>query len=147
MSSDNKEKQTAQKTKKGTQPTLKALPSESLKDLIQKGLDSKYRVFAPVKTDDLVTFEQITSPEEAFLEGITTRMSPKSLLFPRTETVFSYRIRKEEILVQDRDADFAPPTILFGCRPCDAASFPIMDRLFQWDYQDRFWNERRKSMS
>lgn len=144
MSDDNQEKVAAERPQQKTQPTLKALRPENLKDLVQKGLELGYRVFAPVKSDDLVTFERINRPDEVFLESITTRMSPKSILFPRTEKVFSYRIAKEEIALDDQK-EVAPPTILFGCRPCDAASFPIMDRLFQWDYQDRFWNERRKA--
>jgi len=145
MTGDSKEKQNAEQVEKTRQPILKTLRVENLNDLVRKGLDLGYRVFAPVKDDQLVTFEQISSPEEAFLDGITSRTSPKSVLFPRTERIFSYKIRKDEIVVED-NADISQPTMIFGCRPCDAASFPIMDRLFQWDYQDRFWIERRKGM-
>ncbi len=123
---------------------MKVLDARNVKALVQKGLGLGYRVFAPVKDDKLVTFEQVSSPEQVFLDGIITKMSPKSAIFPRTERVFSYRIRKGDVVIEDKD-DFVAPTIIFGCRPCDAASFPIMDRVFQWDYQDKFWNERRKA--
>ncbi|MDP2895298.1 MAG: 4Fe-4S dicluster domain-containing protein [bacterium] len=142
--SDEEAKVTVQEAEKKSQPVLKTLRPENLSVLIQKGLDLGYKVFAPVKDGELVTFEQISGPGEVFLEGITTRMSPKSVFFPRTEKVFSYRIAKEDIALGDQK-DFAPPTIILGCRPCDAASLPIMDRLFRWDYQDRFWNERREA--
>jgi len=142
MRSDDKKSQQLQRVEKASQPILKALRAENLNDLLRKGLDLGYRVFAPVKRDQLVTFEQISAPQDVFLEGITTRMSPKSVIFPKTEKVFSYRIRKAEIAVEDKK-DFAAPAIIFGCRPCDAASFSIMDRLFQWDYHDKFWIERR----
>ncbi len=144
MSDDNKKKHDTEEPEKTSQPTLKALRAENLKDLVQKGLDLGYRVFAPVKDDELVTFEQIGAPQDLFLDGIATRMSPKAVVFPRTEKIFSYKIGKGEVAVEDKEK-MGQPTIIFGCRPCDAASFPIMDRLFQWDYEDRFWVERRKA--
>jgi ferredoxin len=144
MTAKRQGKENVPESQEKQQPLLKALRVENFNDLIRKALDLGYRVFAPVKRDQLVTFEQITSPEDPFLDGITTRMSPKALTFPRTERIFSYTIRKEDILLQDQQ-NFTQPTIILGCRPCDAASFPIMDRLFQWDYNDKFWIDRRKA--
>jgi ferredoxin len=144
VTSNNPEKLSVKGTEKRNQLILKVLDARNVKALVQKGLELGYRVFAPVKDDELVMFETVSSPEQVFLDGITTKMSPKSAIFPRTERVFSYGIWKGDVLVEDKD-DFVAPTIIFGCRPCDAASFPIMDRVFQWDYQDKFWNERRNA--
>ena len=33
---------------------------------------------------------------------------------------------------------------ILGCRPCDAASLPILDKVFSWDYVDAFYFKRRE---
>jgi len=39
-----------------------------------------------------------------------------------------------------------PPVdqLIIGARPCDAAALPVLDRVFNWDYRDEFYNRRRE---
>ena len=36
-----------------------------------------------------------------------------------------------------------PEQIVIAARPCDAAALPILDHVFNWDFQDEFYNRRR----
>jgi ferredoxin len=38
-----------------------------------------------------------------------------------------------------------PERLLLAVRPCDAAAFPILDHVFNWDCADEFYNRRRKA--
>ena len=36
----------------------------------------------------------------------------------------------------------APETVIWGCRPCDAAGFSSFNAIFNWDYKDEIFNAR-----
>jgi len=38
-----------------------------------------------------------------------------------------------------------PEQIIIGAHPCDAAALPILDKLFNWDPRDDFFNRRREA--
>jgi len=69
--------------------------------------------------------------------------SIKEFFFPRHETICGYRHDGKELILID-----APPfegsQVIFGARPCDAAALPILDKVFAWDFQDRFYQQRRE---
>ncbi len=37
------------------------------------------------------------------------------------------------------------PQVLLAVRPCDAAAFPILDHIFNWDCADEFYNRGRRN--
>jgi ferredoxin len=69
--------------------------------------------------------------------------SIKEFLFPRHETLFSFSAvgRKVELTPVS-----VPPVeqIIVAARPCDAASLPILDHVFNWDDRDALYNRRRE---
>ena len=63
------------------------------KDRIVRLLDElieRYEVIAPVRSDDAVVFDQITSGSEALLGVTSSKLSPKGVFFPRSEVIFLY---------------------------------------------------------
>ena len=102
------------------------------------------RLVAPAREGDRIHFRPVASPDEVvpFTDYINPRNSIKEFFFPRSEPLLRYARTDDGIEIQEPDTPF-PPTILFGCRPCDAASLPIMDALYNWDYRDPLWNARR----
>ena len=44
-----------------------------------------------------------------------------------------------------RPAEPMPEQIVIGAHPCDAAALPILDKLFNWDSRDDFYNRRREA--
>ena len=84
-----------------------------------------------------------TSGKMIFHSAIMPSNSIKEFIFPRSELVCSYRHEGQKLIVTDADP-VTQEQIIFGARPCDAASLPILDKVFAWDYQDRFYQRRRE---
>jgi ferredoxin len=124
----------------------KILPKSNL-DAVIRGLhEAGYRVVGPVRQGRLVTYGEITSAADLALDAIVTRDSIKKFVLPRTEVLARFE-RDATGKVKIADAAAAPqPTVIIGCRPCDAAALPIDDLVFDWDSHDRFWFSRRESV-
>lgn len=102
------------------------------------------RVLAPrCVTDGRVLYAAIESAEQMTLEGfLRPRNSIKEAVFPRHEALYRYRIDNGRIELTD--ALDAPEQVVFGARPCDAAALPILDAVFGWDCEDKFYKTRRQ---
>jgi ferredoxin len=122
--------------------SILSLPKEQIAHLLDE-LIERYDVWAPVRQDDAgmsgpVLFQRISAGREAALEFANSTMSPKEAYLPRTETLFLY----------DGDRVTEPPAaegrVLFGVRPCDAASVLVLDRVFDTaDYPTVYYGQRR----
>ena len=89
-------------------------------------------------------FQQINTPSKMVLDSaIMPSNSIKEFIFPRSETICFYRHEGKNLIVTDAEPAIQEQ-IIFGARPCDSASLPILDKVFAWDYQDRFYQQRRE---
>jgi ferredoxin len=87
----------------------------------------------------------LRSADDLLLDGfVHPANSPKEFVFEKTEKLYSYRIEGSSIELSN-DAEPAPERLLVAVRPCDAAAFPILDHVFNWDCADEFYNRRRKA--
>jgi ferredoxin len=69
-------------------------------------------------------------------------MSPKSLLFPQTESLMTFQKATDSPhpYVFDDAGDKAAPTVVFGIRPCDARGLSVSNKVFQNDrFTDPYW--------
>jgi ferredoxin len=107
-----------------------------LKHIAGKGLE----VFAPVKKDGTHLIEKITENAAIDFTYFITTNSIKEALFPRYEKILSYKISQEGVELEDVAVDKS--IVIFGGHPCDAASIPLMEKLFAWDYKDKFFLQR-----
>ncbi len=115
---------------------------------IAKWLDSliqEYEVFAPVKEDGLIFFDKISSASEAFLDYQNSKMPPKQLLFPQSETLFSYGSTKDTAEIEV-PPNLEKPRLIFGIRPCDAKSFGLLDNVFDGECKDSYYVNRRANI-
>ncbi|MBI2435311.1 MAG: 4Fe-4S dicluster domain-containing protein [Candidatus Hydrogenedentes bacterium] len=73
---------------------------------------------------------------------VRPRNSIKDFLFPRHETLMTYRLSAHDV-----DLHEAPlpeqPLLVLGAHPCDAAALPILDHVFHWDCTDAAYEQRR----
>jgi len=99
-------------------------------------------IFGPKKNDTDSFYGNINNAEEFSFDLILTNRPLKELFFPRSEPLMKYDIKKQEVVVTDFTSQ-EKHRIIFGCRPCDAASLAIDDALFDWDYHDDYWFCRR----
>jgi sulfhydrogenase subunit beta (sulfur reductase) len=112
---------------------------------VTKWLDSliqEYEVFAPVKEDGLVLFNRISSASEAILDYRNSKMPPKQILLPQSETLFSYGSTKDVAKIEVPPVP-EKPRLIFGIRPCDARSFTLLDSVFDGDSKDPYYLDRR----
>jgi ferredoxin len=102
------------------------------------------RVIAPVDREGLRIFHPVSSADEVVLESGKTRWSPKEFLFPRTEPLYTYTLRREGPELQD------PPLpeqeqVLVGVRSCDAAGLVRLDDVFlKGKVEDPLYARRRE---
>ncbi len=114
-------------------------PTKMLEELLRRGI----KVVAPVKDGDLDRFLPVESPEEAHLDYFQAECSMKALFLPATEQILSFSVMTRDPRVEEPEVDF-PETVVFGPRPCDAASLAIQDNLFEWDCVDDYYKTRRE---
>ena len=94
--------------------------------------------------NDRYFFQRVDEVSQlVFDSALMPANSIKEFVFPRSEMICSYRHEGKNLIVADADP-IVQEQIIFGVRPCDAASLPILDKVFAWDFQDRFYQQRRK---
>ncbi len=104
------------------------------------------RVVAPVQHGDQIRFEPITPPYRPLDGCLRTIMSAKALVFPPHEPLVRFRLNGHDVSVNDRVPP-APPTVLFGVHPCDAAAFQTLDAVFVDDKPDAHVQARREQLT
>ena len=66
----------------------KIIRKQDIADLLDNLL-REYEVFAPVKRDDLVVFDRISSANEVLLNYTNSIKPPMEILFPQSETLLT----------------------------------------------------------
>lgn len=123
---------------------LKKIGLEKLNEFVS-ALIEKGTLFAPVKGDAGVDFQEIKNAGDVTLDFYNTLQSPKCVFFPQIDDMVRYRLKKETTDIEEISLDFEP-RIAFGIRPCDVKSFEIMDKLFTGGgIVDPYWENRRKN--
>lgn len=118
-------------------------------------LASGHRVLAPRQEGPSVVYrpqtaEQLASADiDALLRRATA--SPKQAMLPQCETLVTFKSVKDAedpsklTTTLEAPAD-AEPTVLFGCRPCDARGFVVLDRPYlEGKFKDPYYGARRKA--
>lgn len=119
----------------------KILKKEDLGKLIESVTSKGGRFVAPAIDARQVVFKKIKSAEEAAQDYILARNSFKEFLFPQTEVIAEFTLGKDTVDMQGVEVH-APATVVFGARPCEAASLAGMRALFTWDFVDEFFTKR-----
>ena len=122
----------------------KVLEKSELPVLLGK-LTKEYEVFAPVKEKNIVSFERLSSENQAYLDFWNTKKPPKDVFFPQTETLFTYSIAEKDVEIVEAPAAKGK-RVLFGVRPCDARSFVLLNKFFSsGEHKDVYYLEKRKN--
>ncbi len=108
-------------------------------------LTKEYEVFAPVKERSIVSFERLSSENQACLDFRNTKKPPKDVFFPQTETLFTYRIGEKDVEIVEAYG-IRGKKVLLGVRPCDARSFVLLDKFFSsGEHKDVYYLGKRKN--
>jgi ferredoxin len=93
---------------------------------------------------DELSYGKVNSSAEVVLNHQNTTKSLKEFFFPEREELFGYRLDSKGVTLTAPHPSLHTPRVIFAARPCDAASFPILNKLFAWDYEDPFYLRRRE---
>ncbi len=118
-------------------------------------LAASYRVLAPRQEGPAVVFrpqsaEQLAKADAAALLRRSTA-SPKQAMLPQSEVLVQFTSVKDaedasKLTTTLTVPDSAVPTVLFGCRPCDARGFVVLDRPYlEGPLKDPYYGARREA--
>ncbi|MBI5886109.1 MAG: 4Fe-4S dicluster domain-containing protein [Deltaproteobacteria bacterium] len=117
------------------------LDKDGLAKLISSVIGKGGRFIAPATVARQTVFKEVITADEVATGYILARNSFKEFLFPQTEVVADFSIRKDGVELRARDVK-AVDTVVFGGRPCEAASVASLRSVFTWDFVDEFYTKR-----
>jgi len=100
----------------------------------------EYDVWAPVQKDTSTLFVIVKDFQNISLDLKHQAIISKSAVFPQTETFFTFDKNGTPV---EKDPKEEKDTIVFGIRPCDARSFNLLDPVFEGDFPDPYYLNRR----
>ena len=120
---------------------MKKIAKDQLALLWEK-IDQNYQLFLPIAKEKAVNFSTWKEGAEVDLDTLRTVNSPKNIIFPQTETYLTFKKegKKLGLEVVSRDEEY----VVFGVRPCDVASFKLLDNVFLGEPVDKFYEENRQ---
>ena len=59
-------------------------------------LYDSFRLFCPVKQDEFHIFKELSKGELPDMNLLNTRLSPKSIVYPQSETMFDYTLDENQ---------------------------------------------------
>ena len=125
--------------------SARTIKKERLSELLASESQAA-RVFVPRQANGDTEFAPFTDGVEPALETGPPRLSPKAFFFPQTETLYAFDF--DAIEETEDNADKHHPVVLFGVRPCDSASFELLDQVFgpqNHGYPDPYYQKRREA--
>jgi len=119
----------------------KVIDDECLNQFVSLLRQRGYTVVAPRAEGSRIVYGEVETGANFLREYINPQNSPKDFLFPRREELLSFTDDGEVIAVVPE----AVKTVLLGVRPCDAMAVQHLDKIFNWDYGDIYYNRRRRN--
>lgn len=120
---------------------MKAINKSHLAEWLNR-VAQGYDLFGPV-LDGVVQFKRVDSSDQLVLDYANSVVPPKNLFLPQTECLFSFRREGGSIILEPSEG-LEREQVLFGIRPCDARSLVLLDRVFNGDLEDTYYQEKRR---
>jgi ferredoxin len=118
------------------------LKRENLGALISSVQGKGGRFIAPVIDARQVVFKEVSGAEDVAIDDyVLARNSYKEFVFPQTEVVAEFTVHRHGVDLRPVEID-PRETVIFGARPCEAASLAALRAVFTWDFIDEFYTRR-----
>ncbi len=112
--------------------SAKRLEKSEVQRILEATRQQGYEIWAPVAAEGGAEFRLLAEGEPPFLDYSNARLSPKALVFPQSERMFTFsadRTREDAFILKELP-EKSGEQLLFGIRPCDARSFVVLDKVF-----------------
>ena len=118
------------------------ISKERVAELVSRLAD--HDVYCPAEADGVFLFRKVEG--EPTLDFPNSRVPPKSVFFPQTETMMEFEKdgSGHRFVGAKEPARGTRRILLLGGRPCDMRAATFLDRLFRWDYDDPYYVDRRE---
>jgi ferredoxin len=106
---------------------------------------ARHETYAPVEKFGKFDFKRVTSLAECNPDSpIAMTMSAKPLFFPRSAKIMKYTATSAGTEMSETDEDhLAGKKVIIGMKHCDARSLQVLDKVYNWDYIDTDYQQRR----
>jgi sulfhydrogenase subunit beta (sulfur reductase) len=111
-----------------------------LAEFVEKACAAGYAVYAPLKKEGGVYLMEMGKGEKPAMDHVLTVNGVKDVLLPRCEGIADFRTDQVGISPLDESPG---RRIIFGTRPCDAASLSILDAILLEPVCDTRYAKRR----
>ncbi|MDN5364777.1 MAG: hypothetical protein PWQ91_1842 [Eubacteriales bacterium] len=118
----------------------RTLKKDQVVSLLNK-VAATYQLIAPVADDSVILFKPLSSAEGVVFDYVNSVLPPKDYFFPQTEQIFKFSTRNNQIVINPPDP--VKERVLFGIRPCDVQSITAMDKVFDGEYKDTYYLDKR----
>lgn len=118
----------------------KTLKKDQVKNLLNKITQSN-QLIAPIQSDGITLFKPVQSGEGVALEYQNAIVPPKEFFFPQSEKMFSYDTNDPAWAIKPEEG--VPSRVLFGARPCDVKSVLLLDKVFDSEFRDDYYLDKR----
>jgi ferredoxin len=117
------------------------ITKNQINNLASKLLSENWNVISPSK--DGSKYSKINDAKELILDSTLkpTEISMKEYFFPKSETLFFFKRKKDDYELIDLP-ELNSKAVIFGAKSCDASAISILSKVFNWDYKDEFFNKR-----
>lgn len=122
------------------------LDKDELQTFVQR-LIGKYEVLGMKLEDGELKYSRINSVDELRLPSSHRPLvPPKKWFYPERETLFTYRISRGRVKIEDSLKKLLTmKRIFFGMRPCDVRSLHILDKILLGRFHDPYYGIRREN--
>ena len=123
---------------------MKKIEKQKLLGLLPE-ISKDNQLIVPVEDDGVVNFRPYEQGVKVNLEVLNTVRPPKEVFFPQSENYLKFYSRRESLQLEPFKDEEGKRNILLGVRPCDVASFDLLDKVFLEDPQDPLYLSRREN--
>ena len=124
-----------------TKRLTKSLKKADIEKLMKAVTGEGALFIAPISEGGYVSYKPVTDISEVVFDYVIPTKSFKEFLFPQTESVARFAIGQHSVDVEPVEPD-ATERVIFGSRPCDAASVASLRSVATWDYIDEYYTKR-----
>ena len=118
----------------------KSIKKDQVKNLLNK-LAQSNQLIAPIQSDGITLFKPVSSGEGVVLDYQNAVVPPKDFFFPQSEKMFSYNTADPQMAIKEEAG--VPNRVLFGARPCDVKSIVFLDKVFDAEFRDNYYLDKR----
>jgi len=118
------------------------LPLENIDALFARIAEAS-ELFAPIKAGKECNFSKWSPGARVDLHTLKTDNSPKDIILPQSEEVYSSRMQGQNIAITAAEHS-TNPFIVFGVKACDIKAVDVLDNIYlKGDFVDEIYKARR----